>query len=268
MVAISVNVTRFLGPALAGPMIAYASTAAVFAFAAAVSIGLIVVVARLRMPEVQTKADKGGFFGDLWRGAIAAGTHPTITPVLAVFAATAILIRPLYELMPAFAGRLYQGGVQDYSRLVMAVGVGAVVGAVLVTLNAPRRPTRMFMVASLGACAAFAGFAGSQGLVSGMLAAGVLGFFMCTGATASQLVVIFDAREETSGRVLSLWSTIMRAGPALGALGMGAALDWLGFRWPLVIAATLCAGFVVLVVSGGRRRGGAPGSEQPAGNET
>ena len=254
LTAIAVNVTRFLGPAIAAPLMQGFGVASVFWINAAVSMVLMAIVASLSDVRSRVSHQSGHFARDLWQGAVAAATHASVTPVLIVFAVTALLVRPLYELMPAFADELFHGDVQDYSFLIMAVGAGAIVGAVVVTLNAPTRPARMFMTSSIGACAALAAFASSTDMIMGMASTAALGFFMCMSATSSQLVVIMDAEERTSGRVLSLWGTIMRGGPALGALALGVALDLLGYRWPLLIAAFLAAMFVGFTVLESRRR--------------
>lgn len=254
LVAISVNVTRFLGPAMAGPIMAWAGPAPVFWINAAVALVLIAVVLGLREIGQETRAGKGGFVTELWQGVVAAATHRVVTPVLIVFAATALIIRPLYELMPAFADRLFGGGVQDYSYLVMAVGLGAIGGALVVTLHAPDKPARMFMGSSVGACGALLGFGLSPNLTAALAAAAVLGFFMCMSAATSQLVVIMDAEDATSGRVLSLWGAMMRGFPAIGALVMGVVIDLLGYRWPLLICAVLCAVIVGTTIAAARRR--------------
>jgi len=219
----------------------------VFWVYAAVSVALCIVVTTLPTPAAK-RAGQGSFLADLRGGVVAAATHPSVTPVLLVFALTALGIRPLYELMPAFAANLFSGEVAEYSSLIMAVGIGAVVGAVYVTLKAPTRPGRMVMWSSVGACLALAGFALAQNLIVGLIACGWLGLFMCTSAATSQLAVILHAEPDTTGRVLSLWGTLMRGGPALGALVLGGVVDAAGYRTPLIVSAAL--GLVcILIVS-------------------
>ena len=43
------------------------------------------------------------------------------------------------------------------------------------------------------------------------------------------------------GRVLSLWGMITRAAPAMGALGYGAASEFLGLQIPVLLGCVLCA---------------------------
>ncbi|MBY9067228.1 MFS transporter [Hyphomonas sp. WL0036] len=249
MTAISVNVTRFLGPALAGPLVIWPGPASIFWINAVVA--LVMIAAVLSLTGLNTTSGAGSrqpFLRQLWSGFQAASNHPVVTPVLVIFAATAFLIRPVYELMPAFADRLFGGNVQDYSYLIMGVGAGAVVGAVIVTLNAPSRPAMMFFWSSLAACLSLIGFAATPDIIWATLAATVLGFFMCISAATSQLVMVLDTEESVSGRVLSLWGALMRGAPALGALATGTVLDMMGYRLPLALSGALAAGFTALAI--------------------
>ena len=73
----------------------------------------------------------------------------------------------------------------------------------------------------------------------------VVGFCMSSSGIASQTLVQLSVRSGFQGRVLSLYGLIFRAGPAVGALVMGAASEILGFRWPVAIGAVLAAGAAV-----------------------
>jgi predicted MFS family arabinose efflux permease len=244
--AVAVNVTRFLGPALAGPLIAWVGPGPVFWVNAASSVIFVVTVAGMRGLGSTAGRQRGGDAADVWAGFKVAGAHPTITPVLIVFAFTALLIRPLYELLPAFAEHILKGGVQEFSRLVMSVGVGAMAGGAVLTWVAPRRPAWMFMAASFGACVAVSILPATSSPLAATAACLFLGFCMGINAAASQLVVIVDAPAFASGRILSLWGTIIRGGPALGALAMGGSFDLLGYRWPVWAGAGVSAAAIVV----------------------
>ncbi|MEM5516356.1 MFS transporter [Henriciella sp. AS95] len=247
MTAISVNVTRFIGPAIAGPLVIWPGPASIFWINAVVALIMIATVLRLRPIQMSSTPNQPtGFVKQLWTGFKAASSHSIVTPVLVVFAATAFLVRPVYELMPAFADRLFGGDVQAYSYLVMGVGAGALVGAIIVTLNAPQKPAGLFFQASIAASVALVGFSMTSGLTAATVAAMVLGFFMCISAAASQLVMILDTDEAVSGRVLSFWGALMRGAPALGALFGGGVLDLLGYRVPLAGAGAIAAVLSVL----------------------
>jgi predicted MFS family arabinose efflux permease len=70
----------------------------------------------------------------------------------------------------------------------------------------------------------------------------VVGFCMSGAGIASQTLVQLSVPSSLQGRVLSLHGLIFRAGPALGALGMGAASEQFGFRVPVALGASIAAG--------------------------
>ena len=248
MTAISVNVTRFLGPAIAGPLVIWPGPAVLFWSNAAVALWMIVTVSGLVIPASNRSTHSEAFTRQLWEGLKLSTRHQIVTPVLLIFATTAFLVRPVYELMPAFADRLFGGDAQDYSFLIMGVGIGAVVGAIIVTLKAPPHPAMMFFWSSLAASLALVAFSATGGMMSATLAAAVLGFFMCISAATSQLVMILEADEAVSGRMLSLWGALMRGAPALGALLTGAILDLWGYRIPLFASGLIAASATVLAI--------------------
>lgn len=253
--AIAVNVTRFLGPALAAPLMALWGAQVVCLVNAATSLLFLGAIWTIQVQAAEKAAGlRASFAADLWRGVAAAATHATIAPVLLVFLASALLIRPLYELTPALAEGLLRGGVAEYSGLIMAIGTGATMGAALLAFAAPRRPAEAFMWSSLGACVCVMALGAAASFDLAILAVAALGFCMCIGATSSQLVVVMDAPDAVSGRVLSLWGAIIRAGPAFGAIAVGAAFDFIGYRWPLWIGALVCAAIIAATMLAAKMR--------------
>src|SRR5260370_14543231 len=66
---------------------------------------------------------------------------------------------------------------------------------------------------------------------------------MTITGTGAQTLIQAAVDIRMSGRVMALYGMIFRAGPAVGALLMGLASEYLGLRLPLAIGALASCGF-------------------------
>jgi MFS family permease len=76
------------------------------------------------------------------------------------------------------------------------------------------------------------------------------GFGMVVSGVGVQTLMQLSVDASMRGRVLSIFGLTFRGVPAVGALMMGAASEYIGLRWPLAFGAC----FVVLVVIVARHR--------------
>ena len=80
----------------------------------------------------------------------------------------------------------------------------------------------------------------------------VSGIFGVMGGVGSQTVAQTTADDRMRGRTLSVWYAITRFGPAMGALGLGAVSQALGFTGPIFAAGFVTASVALLFIM--RRR--------------
>src|SRR3546814_1217861 len=69
-----------------------------------------------------------------------------------------------------------------------------------------------------------------------------LGFGMVVHGVTTQSLIQHACEPAMLGRVLSIYGLSFRAGPALGAILMGAASEFVGLRIPVAVGAVLCIG--------------------------
>ncbi len=127
--SVSFNVTRSVGPALGGAIVAAAGAAAAFAVNAISYIGLIAVIWRWR-PEVKPASlPREALRAAMGTGVRYIALSPNILRILMrgfVFGMTTIV---LLALLPLVARHLVAGDALTYGILLGAFGVGAVLGA-------------------------------------------------------------------------------------------------------------------------------------------
>src|SRR4051812_12609793 len=122
------NSARFIGPAIAGIIIAHASIVTAFAVYPATHAWFFLAMTRLE--RVQSYSGGGGrnVLAEAAEAYTYASRHPGIAPMLALFAVTTVGTRGFVELFPGFADTVFHRGAAGLSMLVSTVGLGAICG--------------------------------------------------------------------------------------------------------------------------------------------
>ena len=126
---VSVNVSRAIGPAIAGGVIALWGVPPVFAINAACTLFLIVALLRWRRPAAVTARTRERFIPALRTGGRYVRNEPVVRLILfrlAVFAAPATA---MWALLPLIANRKLGLAADGYGLLFTALGVGAITAA-------------------------------------------------------------------------------------------------------------------------------------------
>jgi MFS family permease len=237
------NLARFIGPAIAGLIILRFDIAVLFLLNALTFVSLLFALSRLDL-SAQPKGRDGAKPPPMLR-AIGEGfryvvNHPGICPLLVLAAVSAVMVRPLSELLPGIADELFERGAGGFAALSSVVGLGAVAGGLFLAQRDTRKDlTRTAMLASLlgtisGLCLAL-----SPTFWMALIAAGAAGLGLVMAGVATQTLIQTSVDEAVRGRALSLLGLVIRSGPALGALVMGFVSEFTGLRWPLAVGALL-----------------------------
>ena len=243
------NVARFIGPAIAGPLIAVAGVVpAVFLNS------LAYLAATLTMPNLRVEAAQrrgqpsgAGVLADTVAGFRYAGRHPGIGPLLAFAAVAAVLMRGVQEILPPFVERLFARGADGMAMLTACIGIGALFAGLWVAGRGKLEGAVTIAVVAAACQAVFTiGFVSTGIFPFALLCAALMGASASVHGILVQTLVQNAADASMRGRVLSLWGMITRACPASGALALGTAGEVFGLRWPTtaaMLAALLVAGW-------------------------
>ncbi|MDF2811973.1 MAG: transporter [Microvirga sp.] len=236
------NTARFIGPAIAGLAIAWGSVTLAFVLNFVTFAAFSVALARIRLVRIeQLPSTNPGY----------AARHVGLGAMLLTLGVISLCIRPILELMPSYAG-LFDSDAMKFAVMTSLIGLGSLIGAIrLSRLNNPRILARMALSNGLLMGAALLVAACTQYEWLALIALLALGYGMVVSGIANQTVIQLVVPDHLRGRVLSLHSMIFRGAPALGALAIGAASDFMSLRWPLAVGAVLTFVFSALVY--GRR---------------
>jgi MFS family permease len=233
------NVSRIVGPALAGVVIATLGIAACF-FANAVSfLACIVTFLMMRRAEFEPKPEPKGSKGQVREGLRVVWADPRLrTPILM----TLVIGTLAYEnqiALPLLAKFTFGGNAGSYGFLSSSLGLGSVLGGLLVARSGRATHRRLGVAALfLGVSMLIASAMPSMGTMVAALVvvgAGSVAFITMTSATL-QLTAPADMR----GRVLALYVTAIIGttpfgGPIIGWIG-----EVVGARATYVVGGLSC----------------------------
>jgi len=242
--AIIFNSARFLGPAVAGIVIAKISVGAAFAVNAATYIVFLVAMTNLRgVPALPVAATQSVLkaSAEAYRYA---SRHPGIAPMLLLFTITTIGTRGFVELFPGFADSVFGRGPEGLATLTSTVGLGAICGATWMLLRpAIAGLTGLVLGNTLMISLAILAFTLTDRFVIALPCVFLAGAAMTVTGVGAQTLIQAAVDIRMRGRIMALYGMIFRAGPAVGAVLMGSLSERFGLRLPLAVGAIVSCGF-------------------------
>lgn len=226
--SVSVNLTRLLGPAVAGAMIVYVDIVWIFAVNAAVTFLFVLILRRLRLAPHQRHASTRSFFGEMMDGFMHILRDQALWLILLIMLCGGSMVRALVELMPAVAAQTFSDNATGLAVLAGAVAFGAVASGLSVgSRGTVRLLYSVLLWWGLGAVAAIV-LTQARGPVVAVIGAVFTGFTINRGLVMTQTFVQLTTPDGLRGRVLSVHGLLARGSPALGALVIGFAADRIG----------------------------------------
>ncbi len=236
------NAARFIGPALAGYVIAISGVGYTFAINA---VGILFYIAGMYAMRLdftgRTGHSRGGMLADIGEGLAYVRRHPGIGPVFLLMAIGAIWIRPLQDLLPGFADTVFASGPQGLGWLTAGMGVGAMLSAAFIAAYARTSGlTLALFLAFLLNIVATILFSLTNWLWLGVLFGILWGASLTMLSTSTQALVQTAVDDKIRARVMSLYTMIYRGAPFIGAIVIGWAADSIGLQLAFIAAALIC----------------------------
>jgi predicted MFS family arabinose efflux permease len=242
--AIIFNSARFLGPAVAGIVIARVSVGAAFTVNAATYVAFLIAMTNLRgLPALPVGATQSVLKASA-EAYVYASRHPGIAPMLLLFTVTTIGTRGFVELFPGFADSVFERGPEGLSMLTSTVGLGAICGALWMLLRpAIAGLTRLVLGNALVISLAILAFTATNRFILALPCVFLAGMAMTISGIGAQTLLQAAVDIRMRGRIMALYGMIFRAGPAVGAVLMGSFSERFGLRLPLAVGALISCGF-------------------------
>jgi MFS family permease len=239
------NTSRFVGPAIGGAIIAWAGTG--WSFVVSFCLFMVMTMALreikkagLTMPPVSHVRHS------IWQGTKDGVAyilnHNGIRLQLTLLIVTSLVAKPLTDLMPGFAGQVFDRGSSGLATLLTFEGIGAMTGAIWMTSRSSLTGlTRITLANTLLQAIGLLLFATAANFWIATMIVMVTGFAFIVQSISNQTLIQSAIQPEMRGRVMSIYGIIAQSVPSLGTLSMGALAEHWGLRWPVAIGGALCA---------------------------
>lgn len=240
--SISFNVSRFVGPAIAGAIIASVGVASAFFLNGITYVGLIVAMLVVRLnPAAERATRQKDVWLELKEGVRYVLRHQHIRAVLLIIALASVFGRGALEMMPAFADAVFQRGSVGLAILTSAIGAGAVVAGLILSRGTEWLNVRIIRISAGvgGILIAGLGVVSDFWVAAGIVAA--LGVILSMCGVGSQILIQTMVDDDVRGRVSSIWGMVAFGGTATGGLIVGTAASAWGLQNTVVVTGGLCA---------------------------
>ncbi len=238
--SVGFNLTRSVGPAIGGLIVAAAGAAAAFAVNAASYLALIAVLFRWRPPARVSPLPRETLGAAMGAGLRYVAMSPNLIKVVLrafLFGLTSVAV---LALLPLVARDVVKGGPLTYGLLLGTFGIGAIGGAFLAgRLRRRFSSETTTRLAFAGFAAAAATLAVSPSAWLGAVATAVGGASWVLALSLFNVTVQLSAPRWVLGRALALYQTAAFGGMAVGSWTWGDVAEAHGA--PMALLAAACA---------------------------
>ncbi|MGB5720590.1 MAG: MFS transporter [Woeseiaceae bacterium] len=240
--SISFNVSRLVGPAIAGVVIATLGVSAAFIINGFSYLAIVAAVFFVRLRPLPSRKKKpGDVWSELLDGVRYVRDHKTIRGLLIMIAVGSVFGRGALEMLPAFADAVLQRGSAGLAILTSVMGFGAVVTGLILARTTHWLHIGVVRISVVASGILIAGFGANSTFWVAVPLVTVLGVFLSLGGVGSQILLQGLVDEEVRGRVSSLWGMIAFGGVAVGGLVVGTASAAFGLQNTVVVGGLLCS---------------------------
>jgi MFS family permease len=244
------SVAVFAGPALAGVLLAVASTGTVFLITSALivlSAGFLVLISVERKEQPQRELDASTIAAERIAGFTTLGRHPSLRVMMGLLTAQTAMFGALQVFIVVTAIELLDLGEGGVGYLNAAIGIGAFVGAVAaLSLTGARRLSPAFLVGLVVTGLPLVAIGISPSVAVAVLALALMGigntFVDVAGLTLVQRSVPDDVLARVFGVIQMLWLASMGIGAAIAPV----LISWLGVEGALVAAGLFLPALVAI----------------------
>jgi predicted MFS family arabinose efflux permease len=228
------NMTRIVGPTIAGAVIGFSGTGQAFLLqAGALGIGLSLLLTA-SFPERLRSTASVTTFASLFEGATTVRRRPDLRFLFLLVSIPTLFVFPYMSFLSVFARDILEIGPQGMGWLMAASGFGAVMGSLFVASRSSAPKVRTLVLQTVAYSVAVVIFAVSGSLVVALAMLASAGFLGSSFFSANTAQIQLRIDDSIRGRVMGIYMLTWGLMP-LGAIPMGYAS--VRFGAPTAVAA-------------------------------
>jgi MFS transporter, DHA1 family, staphyloferrin A biosynthesis exporter len=246
------NISRIVGPAIAGTLLAVMEVADVF-WISACSIVAVLLSLFVVHPESDRSAASNNMKADIQEAVVYVKNSPVVQSLLILAVVPMVFAFPYTAMMPLFAEDLLQLGPEGLGVLLSVAAAGALVGSAWLSLGSETEGAGKWLVCSIIGFGLFLLlFMTAETLITAAVLMFLVGLASATYRTISRVTLQTRVPERLRGRILSI-ALMDRGLMPLGAILIGAVAEWAGALWAGMVMGGGCVA-VTLAVLAARRQ--------------
>ena len=240
-----VNLSRVIGPAIAGALIAGLGLAPCFILNGISYLAVVIMLARMDTRQLHTTPPAPRASGQLREGVDYVLARPILRDTLLMMALVGTFTFEFQVSLPIMANFVFHGDASSLAFLMGALGIGAVLGGLGIASQKKITPSLLVMAGFLFGSAVLAAAFMPSLLLCGLalVCAGVCSIFF---TSLGNSIVQLGSTPQMRGRVMSFWSIAFLGTTTLGGPIVGWFAEAAGYRWGLALGglAALAAGLL------------------------
>ena len=226
-----VNLSRLIGPGIAGLLIEKFGDVFCFGLNAISFIAVIGSLLLMRLPKYEAKPHTKNAFADLKEGFHYLKNTPSINFIIIMLGIMSLLVLPYSTLIPVYAKDIFKGTASTFGVIDSVIGLGAFSGAIfLASLKPGRNLKKILAINTLVFGAGLALFSHEHSYPLALFFSVMAGFGMMSQITISNTLIQTTVSQEMRGRVISFYAMAFFGMQPLGGLIIGAVSQRIGVQ--------------------------------------
>jgi MFS family permease len=233
---------RFVGPSVAGLLLALLGEAWCFLANALCYLAIIVTYALVRVKTREIVETGVEWWRQLASGFAYAFGYTGTRRLLLLLMMVGFFSAPWQSLMPIFAGETFGGDSKTFGFLIGAVGMGAVMGTFLLAARSSVRGLgRVISATTITAGTALIAFSLSGTLWVSLVFLAVFGAGLVVTAASINTILQTLAEEDKRARIISMYVMCFLGFAPIGNFIAGAVAESIGVHWTLFACGAVVA---------------------------